>query len=101
MPGRFVLNISNDGCARLWLWGVGGGALAGRFPGLECSAENPISAARFDADGDKLIFTDANDRVSTYDCAVCGGADDLLALADRRVTRELTPAERETYGVED
>ena len=31
--GRFVLDVSDDGCARLWLWGVVGGALAGASRG--------------------------------------------------------------------
>jgi WD40 repeat protein len=99
--GRFVLDVSDDGCARLWLWGVGGGALAGRFPREGCDPDRAIRAARFDSSGGELIFTDDRGEVSTYECEVCGGADELLALASRRVTRELTPAEKETFGVED
>ena len=98
--GRFVLDVSDDGCARLWLWGVGG-ALAGRFPREGCDPGRGIRAARFDSSGGKLIFTDDRGEVSTYECEVCGGADELLALASRRVTRELTPAEKDTFGVED
>jgi hypothetical protein len=38
--------------------------------------------------------------VRTYRCEICGGIDDLVALARERLEatgRELTPAERELY----
>ena len=28
--------MTREGCARLWLWGVGGGALVARFPRVPC-----------------------------------------------------------------
>jgi WD40 repeat protein len=104
--GRFVLEVSADGCARLWLWSVGGGALAARFPRMPCAAlaEQPdrrIRSARFAANGRELIFTDSAGRVSTYACEVCGPAEALVDLANRRATRELTPAEKDDFGVED
>ena len=104
--GRFVLEVSADGCARLWLWNVGGGALAARFPRMRCAAlaEQPdrrIRSARFAPNGRELIFTDRAGRVSTYACEVCGPAEELVDLANRRATRELTPAEKDDFGVED
>ena len=38
--------------------------------------------------------------VRTYVCEICGGVDDLLALAESRLAathRELTPEEREQF----
>jgi hypothetical protein len=38
--------------------------------------------------------------VGTYKCGVCGGLDELMALAERRLARtgrQLTAAERERY----
>lgn len=51
--------------------------------------------------GRELIFTDRAGRVSTYACEVCGPAEALVDLANRRATRELTPAEKDDFGVED
>jgi WD40 repeat protein len=104
--GRFVLEVSADGCARLWLWGVGGGALAARFPRRPCRvlAEQPdrqIRSARFASNGRELIFTDRAGTVRTYACEVCGPAEELVDLANRRATRQLTPAEKDAFGVED
>jgi hypothetical protein len=33
----------------------------------------------------------------TFPCDVCGSIKRLLALADRRITRPFTPAERDRY----
>jgi WD40 repeat protein len=46
-------------------------------------------------DGRRVLVS--GDRARLHRCEVCGDLDDLLALAERRVTRELTPAERERY----
>ena len=63
-------------------------------------ARGNVTAAAFDPSG-RIIVTGGDDgTVRTYRCAVCGGVDDLLALAGRgsqATRRELTPAERERY----
>jgi WD40 repeat protein len=46
-------------------------------------------------DGRRILVS--NGRARLHRCDVCGELDELLALAERRVTRELTAAERERY----
>lgn len=49
----------------------------------------------FSPDGRSILIS--GDEARIHDCEVCGDLDELLALAERRVTRQLTPAERERY----
>lgn len=51
--------------------------------------------ADFSPDGRRILVS--GDRARIHRCEVCGDLDELLALAERRVTRELTTAERERY----
>ena len=46
----------------------------------------------------KLVVTASEDKTEQiYACEECGSIEDFLALARTRVTRELTPEEREKY----
>ena len=54
-----------------------------------------VEDADFSPDGRRLLLTE--DVARLHRCEVCGDLDELLALAERRVTRELTQAERERY----
>jgi WD40 repeat protein len=62
--------------------------------------DGPVTAVAFSPD-DRTVFTGGADgTVRTYRCELCGGLDELLAIADRRlgaVGRGLTPAERDRY----
>jgi WD40 repeat protein len=49
----------------------------------------------FSPDGRRILIS--ADEARIHDCEVCGDLDELLALAERRVTRGLTQAERERY----
>jgi WD40 repeat protein len=103
--GRFVLEVSADGCARLWLWGVGGGSLAARFPRVQCQAlrkqpDERIVSARFASGGREIVLTDGAERVRVYDCLICGGADELMALARQRLARARSGAGRELEASE-
>ena len=50
----------------------------------------------FSADGRSLItLYGANIRTTT--CEVCGPIDEVLALAEQRITRDFTPEERAKY----
>jgi WD40 repeat protein len=51
--------------------------------------------ADFSPDGRRVIVSDDVARV--HRCEVCGDLDELLGLAERRVTRQMTAAERERY----
>jgi WD40 repeat protein len=52
-------------------------------------------SADLSPDGRRILVS--GDRARLHRCEVCGDLDELLALAERRVTRELTQAERERY----
>jgi WD40 repeat protein len=54
-----------------------------------------VGEADFSPDGRRLLITE--DVARLRPCEVCGELDELLALAERRVTRTLTEAERERY----
>jgi WD40 repeat protein len=47
-------------------------------------------------DGRRILVSDG-DQVRLHRCEVCGDLDELLALAERRITRDFTAAERERY----
>jgi len=56
--------------------------------------------AAFLDDSHTIVASSATSGVSEYDCRICAGIPELLALADERLAatgRELTPEERELY----
>jgi WD40 repeat protein len=55
-----------------------------------------VESADFSPDGRRILVSDG-DRVRLHRCEVCGDLDELLALAERRITRDFTAAERERY----
>ena len=60
----------------------------------------PVTAAAFDVASRRIVTGGADGTVRTYLCEVCGGLDELLALAEERLAatgRELTTAERLRY----
>jgi WD40 repeat protein len=90
--GRWVLTAAN----RVGLWDVHDGSNELRFQGHEGTA----TSSTFTADGRTIVSGGVDGTVRTFDCDICGGLDELLAIADRRLTatgRELTPEERERY----
>lgn len=57
----------------------------------------PLNSASFSPDG-KFVLTAGWDKLAIiYDCEACGSIDELLALAQRRVTRVLTQEEKQRY----
>jgi WD40 repeat protein len=59
----------------------------------------PVTSVAFTPNGQDIVSTDSLGRIHIQDaCSLCGDASALLRLAATRVTRPLTPAERETYG---
>ena len=60
----------------------------------------PLTSASFSPDGHQILTSSRDGTVRTYACQICGGINELLALAQRRLTalsRLLSPAERERY----
>jgi WD40 repeat protein len=55
--------------------------------------------ATFNADATKVLTWGDDGTSRIFSCELCQPLPQLLGLADARVTRELTPEERERYGV--
>src|SRR5207245_2696915 len=49
--GLFVVDVSRDGYARVWLWRVDGGQLVERLRG------GRLTSARFDSSGTRIVAT--------------------------------------------
>jgi WD40 repeat protein len=80
---------------RAVLWDPRAGQLVVRLQGHE----GAVTAVAFDSSG-RVVTGGEDGTVRTYTCEVCGGLDELLALARRRLAvtgRELTAEERERY----
>jgi WD40 repeat protein len=90
--GKFVLTT---GGGKTLLWDVGTGEQ------LYAWNEGRVVVADelFSPDGTRVLTADRR-AAHVYACGVCGSLDDLVALAEQRVTRELTEQERETYGLD-
>ncbi len=56
-----------------------------------------IASGSVSADGSRIVTTSATRGVALYSCSLCGGVPQLLQVAAHRVTRALTPAERNRY----
>jgi WD40 repeat protein len=92
-PGdRWLVTAAN----RVGLWDLRTGDVVLRLQGHEGTA----TAATFDSSGRRIVTGGVDGTVRTFGCDVCGGLDDLLALADQRLAatrRELTRDEREQF----
>jgi WD40 repeat protein len=90
--GSFIVSATSSGPVRMWD-GHSGRAL--------------VDVTGSDADVGAIAFADSQialvgttggqDALTLLDCTICGDLDSLVALAETRVTRELTDAERATY----
>jgi WD40 repeat protein len=87
--GRFVVTTSFDNTTRIW----------------EIATERQVAVLRTGtqfaptaafAAQDKVV-TEAGGVITVFRCALCGSLEDLVALAEKRVNRQLTPEERERY----
>jgi hypothetical protein len=56
-----------------------------------------VIGAEFSKDGKRVIIASKDGKARIYSCEVCASLDELLALAQKRVTRKLTDKERKRY----
>ncbi len=88
--GRYMITSGNDSTVRRWSLDRPGESLV--FHGFRTS----VKSAGLSADGRYLTAHD-DGTVRTWRCPVCGPIGDVLAYADRHVTRELSPEERKAF----
>jgi WD40 repeat protein len=90
--GRYLASASLDGTARIWD--------ARTLTLLRTFKQpDPVSMATFTPDSRSVLTLDDGGAVRLWDaCTACGDPKALLTLARTRVTRDLTPQERRTFG---
>ena len=87
---RTLAGGANDKTIRVW--DTASGRLLRELP-LEA-----VGRVRFTLNGRELVASELTGAVKVFaSCPGCGNAHALLAEAERRATRKLTPAERRTY----
>jgi WD40 repeat protein len=91
--GRWVVTA---GPGRAGLWDTRNGELVALLRGHK----GALMSAAFDRTGRTIVTGGVDGTVRTYRCDLCGGLDELIRLAERRLDvtgRELTTEERERY----
>jgi len=90
--GTWLATASQDGDVRIW--DRSSGQLMRVLP-----EGASVTSVAFTPNGQDVVSTDSAGRIQLQDaCSLCGNASALLHLAATRVTRPLTPAERQAYG---
>jgi WD40 repeat protein len=91
--GTWIATASQDEEVRIW--NAANGQLLRILP-----AGSDVTSVSFTADGNRIVTTDSKGTIRIEDaCSLCGNAEGLLRLGASRVTRQLTPSERRTFGV--
>jgi len=85
--GSMIATTSGDGTARVWDAATGAGIVTFRHDG------GRLSGAGFSPDGRRLVSVEDGGEVRVWALSV----DELLEIADRRVTRDFTDAECRQY----
>jgi hypothetical protein len=89
--GKWVVTASADGTAQVWHRSSGKPVAALR------GHRGAVNAVAFSPDG-KFVVTASADRTALiHEPEIHVLIKDLLVLARKRVTRQLTPTERQTY----
>jgi WD40 repeat protein len=88
----WIATASQDQEVRIW--NAANGQLLRILPD-----SSDVTSVSFTADGTQIVTTDSNGIIRIEDaCSLCGDAAGLLRLGASRVTRQLTPAERRSFG---
>ena len=89
--GQRVASGGGDGT--VWVWRAGGDA----DPVVLSGQGGSVFGVAFSPDGQRVASGGADGTVRVWTCEVCGSIQEVLALAEQRVTRELTCQERQTF----
>jgi WD40 repeat protein len=76
--GRWIVT---GGPTTAGLWKVGSGRLVFFMRGHT----EPVTAVAFDAAGRRVVTGSRDGTIRTHRCEICGGVDELVALAERRL----------------
>ena len=85
--GNYVLTASSDRTARLW-------DLQGNQVGVFRGHRGSLFSAAFSPDGEYIVTASMDGKARVW----LAHTGDLLALADKRVNRDFTEAERALYA---
>lgn len=86
--GQRLVSAGNDRTVRVWTWRTERTPVV--YNGFTASVEN----VAFNPRGDHLAAARGDGTVHIWRCEICAPMDTVLALAQRRITRALTTAER-------
>jgi WD40 repeat protein len=89
--GQQLASAGGDGSVRIWD-PIGGPNLV-RLRGHD----GLVSGVAFTPDGQWIASASTDGTVRVWTCEVCGPIEEVLALAETRITRELTDEERATF----
>ncbi len=90
--GTWIATASQDHDVRLW--SAANGQLLRVLPD-----PSDVTTVAFTPNGTQIVTTDSDGVIHVSDaCSLCGNATGLLHLGATRVTRQLTPDERRTFG---
>jgi WD40 repeat protein len=90
--GKWLLTYDLEGNVRLWDMSTGRSIADLRgHEGFATTCDFSKDATR------RVVIGSADGKARIYSCEVCASLGDLLALAQKRVTRDLTPEESEKY----
>lgn len=93
--GKCVLTASYDADVAV-LWETASGK---RLANLTVTdRDGPIRTMAFSPEGKRVVIGALFGPARLYATEMCGSLEDLLALAGRRVSRQLTTEERQQYG---
>jgi WD40 repeat protein len=88
--GQFLLTAGGSGpyslTTKLWVWDVRSGQLVAVLRGAA-----PATTASFSPDGKSVLTVDEDGTACIYSVAQCGSIDDLIDLAQRRMTPSPVP----------
>jgi WD40 repeat protein len=88
--GQRVVTASADRTVRVW-------GTDGRLLAIEPVHSSVVNSVAFSPDG-RSILTSSDDRTARISaCDTCGSTEEILRLAQRRVTRPLTAVERRAF----
>jgi WD40 repeat protein len=87
---RHLITSGNDGTVRIWKTG-------GNSEPLVLSGFRASNRAVVPMNNSQYTTAHDDGTIRIWRCPACGPITEVLASADQRVTRELTPEERQTY----